>query len=144
MAQRSHRNVPSGRDIYEASLSGAQNRPFIPRLRSDPSPYHPLARTLDDFRGEEGRENRKRRLQALWKHICKGGYNVHQDNAKAIHQLDGLDLTPEKAEALRASYEHELLQHCGGDRSEPGSSNLGHIKWRQFKEYAEAKEVGAS
>jgi hypothetical protein len=34
-------------------------------------------------------------------------------------------------------YENELLGHCRGR-----SSALGQVGWKEFKEYAEAKEVG--
>jgi solute carrier family 25 phosphate transporter 23/24/25/41 len=48
-------------------------------------------------------------------------------------------LTPEEAESLKAMYDEELLGHCGGHVSGVHPSPVG---WKEFKEYAEAKEVG--
>jgi hypothetical protein len=45
-------------------------------------------------------------------------------------------LTREKAEGLKMLYDRELLGHCGH------SSDLSQIGWKEFKEYAEAKEIG--
>ncbi|KAK0206675.1 mitochondrial carrier [Desarmillaria ectypa] len=82
-------------------------------------------RTLTEFRLQEGRENRKRRLLALWRHIRVRGYNFDREpSAKALGKTPD---STEKAKKLRAAYEHELLGRVGG--------------WKQFVEYAEAKEV---
>lgn len=48
---------------------------------------------------------------------------------------DGSPVTVEKAESLKAMYDEELLGHCSGDLPD-------RIGWKEFKEYAEAKEVG--
>ena len=127
----------SGREIYDATLSGAQARPFVPRLRSDPSPYHPLPKSLVEFREREGREERKRRLRALWKQLPGPGSNVHI--GKAMSTKDRALLTPEKAEAMKHIYEDELLQTCRSHVSGHGTSP---VDWKEFKNYAEAKEVG--
>lgn len=87
-----------------------------------------LPRTLAEFRLQEGRENRKRRLLALWRHIRVRGYNFDREpSAKALGKAPE---STENARKLRAAYEHELLGRVGG--------------WKQFVEYAEAKEVGMS
>lgn len=84
-----------------------------------------LPRTLAEFRLQEGRENRKRRLLALWRHIRVRGYNFDREpSAKALGKAPE---STENARKLRAAYEHELLGRVGG--------------WKQFVEYAEAKEV---
>lgn len=127
----------SGREIYDTTLSGAQDRPFVPRLRSDPSPYHPLPKSLVEFREREGREERKRRLRALWKHLP--GPESHVDSRKAMSAKDRALLTPEKAEAMKHMYEDELLRTCGGHVSSHATSP---VDWKEFKNYAEAKEVG--
>lgn len=139
MSQRNTENTPSGRRIYEATLSGAQDRPPIPRLRSDPPPYHPLPHTLDEFREAEGREARKGRLQELWKRLpmlTLRDRGTHLHNTSKPGDTD--ELTVEKAESLKAIYNQELLGHCGqGSGVQPGR-----IGWKEFKEYAQAKEVG--
>jgi solute carrier family 25 phosphate transporter 23/24/25/41 len=136
-------NNPGGREIYAATLSGAQNRPFIPRLRSDSTPYHPLPKTLQEFRQAEGRAYRKRRLQELWKQLPKSGHHgLHREaSAKTVGMADHVGLTPERAEALKTMYEDELLGHCGGHTSAAGSPP-GQIGWTAFKQYAQAKEAG--
>jgi hypothetical protein len=52
---------------------------------------------------------------------------------------DRASLTPEKAEALKLIYENELLGTCGGHVSSNATSP---VDWKEFKNYAEAKEVG--
>jgi hypothetical protein len=52
--------------------------------------------------------------------------------------VDHVGLTPERAEALKTTYEDELLEHCGGHTSTAGDQ----IGWKAFKQYALAKEVG--
>jgi solute carrier family 25 (mitochondrial phosphate transporter), member 23/24/25/41 len=141
--QKGKGKAPSRREIFEATLSGEQDRPWIPRLRSDPPPYHPVPKTLAAFREEEGRAERKRRLQALWKHLCKQGYHFHREaGSKTIAKVTGEQAghTLEKAEKLRAAYEDELLSHVGGHTTSNVSSQIG---WNSFKEYAEEKETGA-
>ena len=129
----------SGREIYDATISGAQDRPFIPRLRSDQSPsYHPLPKSLVEFREGEGREERKRRLRALWQQLPRPERHV-PNTGKAISATDRASLTPEKAEALKLVYENELLRTCGGYASGNATSP---VDWKEFRNYAEAKEVG--
>ncbi|KAI5124933.1 hypothetical protein M0805_007360 [Coniferiporia weirii] len=132
---------PSGRDIFEGSLSGAQDRPFIPRLRSDPSSYHPLPRSLDEFRNEEGSENREGRLHALWRkipHPHRGNHALKRESASDWVPATGhASLTPERAEGLRRMYHDELLRKCALEESDPS----GPITWKDFKKYAENKEA---
>lgn len=142
MSQGTNRNGRTRQQIYEDSLSGAQDRPPIPRLRSDKTLPAAPTHSLQEFREQEGRENRKRRLKALWKHICKRGYNFqHEANVVGASNDDMLaqGFTLEKAKKLRAAYEDELYNHLGGQRS---TSPRTHIGWKEFKAYAEAKEVG--
>lgn len=131
----------SGRDLFDASESGAQGRPWIPRLRSD-SPTHtqsaPLSRSLAEFREAEGREHRKRRLRELWRRLPQ--YGLRHDAAAKPGQVvvvDYVGLTPEKADELQTTYEAELLRRCGGYSSGSPSGNVG---WKAFVQYAEAKE----
>ena len=71
---------PTRREVFEASLAGAQTRPFIPRLRSDPPPYQPLPHSLVEFRVQEGRENREHRLKQLWYSLPKKQKLEHDES----------------------------------------------------------------
>ncbi|KAJ7180124.1 mitochondrial carrier [Mycena crocata] len=123
----------TGREIFDASDSGAEDRPFIPKLRSDPLPRRP-PRSLSEFREQEGRENRKRRLKELWKQLP-----VIHHGSRTPGALDDAGITPETAQRLITMYEKELLRKCGGHSS--STSPMGGIGWKEFKEYAEAKET---
>jgi len=129
------------RELFDASFTGAIERPLIPRLRSDLCPQHSPPHTLQEFREWEGREHRKRRLQDLWKRLPQRA--PHRKEGKDIeHPADAVAddrLTHVKAEGLWAMYDEELMGHCG---ALPSTEARRDIPWRQFKEYAEAKEVG--
>lgn len=128
--------------VYDGSISGAQDRPHIPHLRSDPSPYHPLPRSLAEFRAQEGREYRKARLRALWKQLraaIDSDAVEHAGSGAPAHPVgvggSSTALTPESARQMRKTYERELMGRC---------KSSGHIEWKEFKKYAEDKEAGQS
>ena len=154
----------TGREIFDASQSGAQSRPLLPRLRSDPlssSVIHPLARSLESFRKEEGVENREKRLHAIWKRIPhprreRKQLQQHHAHSGHVNRLDvastrwvpattgsaggqeNASLTREKAENLVDMYHDELLRECAledGDPTEP-------VTWKDFRKYADYKEAG--
>ncbi|KAG6869250.1 hypothetical protein C0993_000003 [Termitomyces sp. T159_Od127] len=140
----SRTNTLSRREFFHACQIGTAQRPAIPRLRSDPPPL-PLQppHTLQAFRDLEGRENRKRRLQELWKRLPRRQSSRSTENgrAKSAEGVDGGGMSHTKAEKLRAmhaAYDDELLGHCGAKSL---GAQPGEIPWKQFKEYAEAKEV---
>jgi solute carrier family 25 phosphate transporter 23/24/25/41 len=114
-------------------LSIPEDRPFIPHLRSDSPTSRP--HSLAAFREAEGREHRKRRLMELWKSLPEVLQNTQ---IRSSTQGEPSQLTPEKAKALRAMYNSELLLHC----ATPPGTRPQHIGWRKFKSYAEAKEIG--
>lgn len=91
-----------------------------------------------EFREQEGREERKRRLKLLWKQLPNSDSHA-PTSGKAVIVTDQASLTPEKAEAIKHIYDEELLGTCRGHT--PGDSR-GPIKWKEFVKYAEAKEVG--
>jgi solute carrier family 25 phosphate transporter 23/24/25/41 len=124
------------RDVFEEALSGAQTRPFIPRLRSDPSPWHPLPRTLADYREIEGKEQREARLRALWRRLPSGTTVSEHDERGPV--ADHANMNPERAERLRVMYEDELMRRCGGTATEGTKS----VDWKDFLEYADKKEAG--
>lgn len=138
MSHISNNESPCGRDIYEGSLSGAQDRPFIPRLRSDPPSFHPLSRTLEDFRSSEGQDEREQRLRALFKKLPrrrKHAGNTRPAGAVPSSSTEILSLTKEKAERLTEIYEEELRKRCAEESVET-------ISWSEFKRYADNKEAG--
>lgn len=131
----------SRRLVYDGSISGAQDRPDIPHLRSDSPSYHPLPRSLAEFRAQEGREYRKARLRALWKQLLAA---IESDAIKdagsdaptyPVGVGNSTALTPESARQMRKTYERELMGRC---------KSSGHIGWKEFKKYAEDKEAGQS
>lgn len=130
---------PSSRDLYDDTLSGAQDRPFVPRLKSDSTPYHPLPHSLVEFREQEGRANRKARLRELWLRLppLEPHSPEHEDpNASGSSIVkDYASLTPERAKKIRNMYEQELAGSCGNETP-------GRIPWKQFVAYAQDKEVG--
>lgn len=125
--------------IYDGSISGAQDRPYIPHLRSDEPSYHPLPRSLAEFRAQEGREYRKARLRALWKRllvVLESDAVEDADSNMATYPVgSSTALTPETARQMRRTYERELMGRC---------KSSGHIGWKEFKKYAEEKEAGQS
>jgi solute carrier family 25 phosphate transporter 23/24/25/41 len=127
------------RAVYDGSISGAQNRPYIPHLRSDLHSYHPLPRSLAEFRKQEGREYRKARLRALWRQLLAAldtdteDADPHGATARSVGSSTAL--TPETARQMRKMYERELMGRC---------KSAGHIAWKEFKKYAEDKEAGQS
>ena len=132
-------NETPKRAVYDASISGAQNRPYIPHLRSDPPSYHPLPRSLVEFREQEGRKYRKARLRGLWKQLLTAldsdVEDTDSDRATTWPVGNSTDLTPETARQMRKMYERELTGRC---------KSAGHIQWKEFKKYAEDKEAGQS
>lgn len=149
------RHRPTNREIFEASQSGkahsnsyvdsvmwvlntsvgAQDRPWIPRLRGDKHDYFPLPRSLEEFREQEGRENRKARLQELWKRLPSLD---HRATDASINDKE--PITRDRAEQLRRAYANELLERCGKSGSPDETPQS--IGWKEFKEYAQNKEVG--
>lgn len=129
---------PTGHDLYEACLSGVQDRPFIPRLRSDPPAFHPLPHNLLQFREQEGKEEREKRLHELWKRLPNSNYHGPESAASRKFPA-GEPLTAHNAEEMRRMYEDELLRKCGGYTVNERPS---HIRWTEFRRYVEAKEVG--
>ena len=134
---------PSARQIFEETLSGARPRPFIPPLRSDPSPYQPIPHSLREFREQEGAEHRRKRLRALWTKLPKreNGSTVDDEAvARAYPVKRDNDLTAESARQLDEMYEDELLGRCGVHSRGPFSRR---VSWPEFEKYADSKEAGA-
>jgi len=121
--------------VYDGSISGDQDRPYIPHLRSDPPSYHPLPRSLVDFRAQEGREYRKARLRALWKQLLVALDSDAVEDADSDSVGSSTTLTLESARQMRRTYDRELMGRC---------KSSGHIGWKEFKKYAEDKEAGQS
>ncbi|KAF8505614.1 mitochondrial carrier [Russula emetica] len=119
--------------VYDGSISGAQDRPYVPHLRSDLPSYHPLPRSLAEFRAQEGREYRKARLRALWKQLLAAvDSDAAGSDVPTYPMGNSTVLTPESARQMRKTYERELMGRC---------KSSGHIEWKEFKKYAEDKEA---
>lgn len=135
----SHR--PTARDVYEATLSGAQDCPYIPRLRSDPPAYQVIPVNLRDFRAQESPEQRERRLKDLWERFPKRNLGLQVDDEEVSRRYpireDG-SVNAESAKRLEEMYEDELLGQCGGH-------TLGfmhrNVTWKEFVNYVDAKEA---
>lgn len=109
---------------------------YLHHFLSDSS--QPQPRTLAEFREKEGRVNRKRRLQELWKSLPDVLHEPH--NRSQVH-VDPGQLMSEKAESLQKMYDRELVNLCGTHSS---AGQAPHIGWKKFKEFADKKEVGES
>lgn len=118
------------RDGVEGLFSGSQARPFFPKLRSDPLSWYPLPRSLAEYREKEGKEKREARLRALWKRLP-----THRTTFEHDEWINQTGMDAERAKRLRDMYEDELMRRCtaGGTTS---------IEWKDFLEYADAKEAG--
>lgn len=134
---------PSKSEIFEASCNGAQYRPWLPRLRSDPPAYRPVPHNLSEFRTQEGKDSRERLLRELWASLPKDPkvkHNESEDEAVARKYAveDDHSLTAEDARRLQEMYDDELYNRFRGEGFLHRS-----VGWREFVRYAEAKEAGA-
>ncbi|KIK68070.1 hypothetical protein GYMLUDRAFT_36899 [Collybiopsis luxurians FD-317 M1] len=102
----------------------------ISKASEDSSPPSSLA----EFREREGKLHRKQRLHALWQQIITSGYLSHPGHRAEIVSPNS-EITADKIEQLRATYEAELFGKCGAQTSKK------QIGWTEFKSYALAKEV---
>ena len=143
MSNTNDGSTPSKRDTYEATVSGAQDSPLLPHLRSDAASYHSIPHSLEEFRTLEGKEERRRRLRELWNQLPQPrSHGVDYRVSAKILPVAGMGpgrLTPEAAEKLKEMYDEELLGRCGGTGSTSGPHPIG---WKAFERYAEAKEAG--
>jgi solute carrier family 25 phosphate transporter 23/24/25/41 len=129
--------------LFEATLNGTADRPFIPALRYDPSPYD-IPPRLEDYRSAEGKD-RERRLRRLWEQLPPTNH-AQSDGTRivipvAFTHVD--DLTPERATQLRKMYDAELLGRCRDPSSvREGDQHGLEVDWNGFRAYADAKEAG--
>ncbi|KAL4081688.1 mitochondrial carrier domain-containing protein [Scleroderma yunnanense] len=137
MVEASSRPLPTNRDIFEASFSGAQDRPSIPKLRLDP-PYHPIPHSLVEFREGEGKENRERRFHGIWKSLSNPSY--HDPDTVGTRPPPSRETLTLDKEAETIRNEDELFLRCCGDRHTMDKQPT-HIRWADFRKYAEAKEA---
>jgi len=145
----------SGREIFDATVTGVQDQVLVPHLRSDPSPsntYHRPAHSLDEFRQQEG-EQRDARLKEVWQRLTITRNGKGKDQAVSVRPVSLVTaggagtkdsiFTREKAERLRDIYDDELLHKCGNGNSPTHTRDPKPlIPWKDFHRYAEAKEVG--
>ncbi|KZT12493.1 mitochondrial carrier [Laetiporus sulphureus 93-53] len=143
MASLSNKSGPPNRDLFEATLSGSLDRPYIPRLRSDSPPNRLIPHSLKEFRAREGHERREERLRRLWSQLPKRSGTHDEDDETIAHALPVVadshpDLTPERARNLKRMYDAELRYRLGAHTS-------GFVQrkspWREFERYTDAKEA---
>ncbi|KAG9121805.1 hypothetical protein FRC07_002077 [Ceratobasidium sp. 392] len=130
----------SGSALFEATLNGHADRPFIPRLKSDPSPYA-IPPRYEDYRSAEG-SDRERRLRKLWGQLPANG---HRDGTRVVMPLAFThvdELTPERAAQLGKIYNAELVGRCRDPSSvREKDPNSVEVDWHGFRSYANAKEA---
>ena len=133
----------SGSALFEATLNGHVDRPFLPRLKNDPSPYD-IPPRLEDYRSAEG-TSRERRLRRLWGQLPPTGRD-QRDGTRVVMPIAFThvdDLTPERAAQLREMYDVELLRRCRDPSSvRDGDSHALEVDWEGFRAYANSKEAG--
>lgn len=132
----------SGSALFEATLNGSSDRPFIPPLRHDPSPYDVPPR-LEDYRSAEGK-NREQRLRKLWEQLPSTS-QAQNDTTRIVVPLAFThvdELTPEHAAQLKKVYHAELLGRCRDPSSVREGSQALEVDWKGFRAYANAKEAG--
>jgi solute carrier family 25 phosphate transporter 23/24/25/41 len=125
----------SHHDTFDAVYAGAQERPPLPHLRSDPPPPRAEPPSLADFRALEGRTQRRAQLRELWHQLptlIRDAQRAEPGSARG-EPLDSAD-----ARRLRQAYVRELLGTC---TPAGAADNIG---WGEFKDYALRKEEGAS
>ncbi|CAE6485310.1 unnamed protein product [Rhizoctonia solani] len=132
----------NGSALFEATLNGTVDRPFIPPLRHDPDPYD-IPPRFEDYRSAEGK-GRERRLRRLWEQLPPTTHS-QKDGTRtvmpvALTHVD--DLTPERATQLRKMYDDELLGRCRSPTSvRDGDPHALEVDWNGFRAYANAKEA---
>ncbi|CAE6405214.1 unnamed protein product [Rhizoctonia solani] len=132
----------SGSALFEATLNGSADRPFIPPLRYDPGPYD-IPPRLEDYRSAEGKD-REPRLRRLWEQLPPTTHSKNDGTRTvmpvALAHVD--DLTPERATQLRKMYDDELLGRCRHPTSvRDADPHALEVDWGGFIAYANAKEA---
>jgi len=154
-SESANSDSPSGREIFNATMAGVQDRVLIPPLRSDlPSSktYQRLPHSLDEFRQQEGAQ-REARLKEVWRRLTEtrnGKGKEHNTSVRAVGPVTtsgvrtkDTTLAREKAEKLQDIYDNELLDKCGSGHSLTHTRGpKPQIPWKDFYRYAQAKEVG--
>jgi hypothetical protein len=135
-------NEPNSKpEEHESTTTG--DRPFLPRLPSDPLTVHPVPRSLEEFRSQEGEAKREERLREVWHQLPKLSPHHGRQHGTALPDSapasGSQSLTPESAGRLKQTYTEELWGRCGGRAY---GFLRRPISWEAFKAYAEAKEAG--
>jgi hypothetical protein len=129
----------SRRELFEGSVSGAQDRPWIPRLRSDPHLYTAPPHSLVEFRAQEGSKARERHFRELWERLPDTGTHLLDHEPSAPDDTRSEASMPSKeAHKMVQQYEDELMGRCHGSMGPLRRK----IRWKEFCSYVEAKETG--
>jgi hypothetical protein len=133
MSASSSSSAPPRKDGFDDAVSGAQDRPWIPRLRSDEDTV-PRAHSLRDFRTLEGSDAREAHLRELWARLPSAASRLPGRPPPGA-EADGDGLSSQRAQELGRQYEDELAGRCHGHARAT-------IRWPEFRAYADAKEAG--
>jgi hypothetical protein len=131
---------PSRREIFNATVSGAIERPPLPPLHADGK--HMSTRTiphsLDDYKVQEGSQQREARFRNLWQQLPQlHSQTILPASTKLqIPVLANMDISAREAEELRHLYVQELLHICESS----GGSSSHHVDWETFRAYIVQKE----
>ncbi|VDC07322.1 unnamed protein product [Peniophora sp. CBMAI 1063] len=133
-------SAESNSEVFNWVSAGAQDRPRLPHLRSDPPRSERASHSLDEFREREGHDVRKAQLKELWHRLPD---LIQQAQAGAVEARAGAKgpeaVTREEARKMREAYVRELLASCrNGHRSKGSAPNT--IGWEDFRDYALEKE----
>ena len=142
-------NKASRRQYFDAVQNGAYDAPWLPKLRSDPArpaffsvPYV-RARTLDEWRADEGVGRREARLREVWKRLPRkvSASDATERARKQEADRHGVDsLNRERAVQLKHAYDQELLSRVTNGNSSPTDDGAS-IEWEDFLRYANEKEI---
>lgn len=133
-------SADSNSEIFRWVSAGAQDRPRLPHLRSDPPPSERVAHSLSEFREREGHDARKAQLKKLWHQLPTLVQQVQAGAVDARAGAKGSEAMPrEEARKLREAYVRELLATCKSGKSAKGSGS-DTIGWEDFRDYALEKE----
>ncbi|KAH7105444.1 mitochondrial carrier [Auriculariales sp. MPI-PUGE-AT-0066] len=133
------------KDYFDAVQTGLYPPPLLPALRGDAQPEifgvpFVRARTLREWRADEGEERRETRLRAVWKRLPRPtramGVDERARERDAERHIDE-NITLDRAVLFQHAYDEELLSIVG----KSSHTANGNIAWEDFLQYANAKEV---
>lgn len=129
-----------GKELLQQSFADTANHRSIPPLQHERhTPETTSYRTLDEFRAQESPQARSNRANALWLQLraLQESTILENDSYKQVPLLEGISVSPQRAEELRKIYVNELLLKC---QMHAGPSSSSGIDFQSFQSYAVQKE----